>query len=145
MQISKRSLTNMHFGYFGWPVIMHPSFHIQSDDKWLEQLEPLLWYFDCIYTWMCMQYSTLHTNYVNTYKNLFVTSSKWLANALERHSIAGDNHSKQLETSSAKRVGWGLIQRLLVVDWVYSSKGDGWEYMEFFFFSKTSQHSEELV
>ncbi len=31
---------------------------------------------------------------MNTYKNLFVTSSEWLWNAFERHSIAGDNHSK---------------------------------------------------
>lgn len=73
-------------------------------------------------------------NDVTTYKNLFVTSSKWLWNAFERHSIARDNHSKQLERSSAKRVGWGLIQRLLVVDWVYSSKRDGQVDMEFFFF-----------
>ncbi len=83
-------------------------------------------------------------SYVNASKNLFVASSKWLWNAFERHSIAGDNHSKQLERSPAKRAGWGLIQRLLVVDWVYSSKGDGQVDMKVFI-PKSSQASEELV
>lgn len=79
-------------------------------------------------------YYLTHQNSVNTYKNLFVTSSKWLWNAFGRHSIAGDNHSKQLDRSSAKWVGWGLIQRLLVVDWVYSSQRDSQVDTEFFFF-----------
>lgn len=44
-------------------------------------------------------------NDVNAYQDVFVTSSKWLWNSFERHSIAADNHSKKLERGSAKPVG----------------------------------------
>lgn len=37
-----------------------------------------------------------------------MTSTEWLRNPFEKHSKAADRHSKQLEMSSAERMGCGF-------------------------------------